>query len=81
MDPEETQEAPPNHERERREAPSNPGVETSDVVGLAAGSTDWKRPVVHARQKLTISGNLPQNNVNAHVESTGARRRERRSAA
>ena len=30
---------------------------------------------------LTISGNLPPNNVIAHVESTGARRRGRSSAA
>ena len=33
-----------------------------------------------ARWKLTISGNLPPNNVKAHVESAGARRRERFSA-
>ena len=81
LDPEKTQKAPPNPEGETRETPSGPGVETNDVAGLAAGSTDLKRLVIPARRKLTISGNLPPKNVNAHVESTCARRRERSSAA
>ena len=81
LDPEETQKVPPNSEGTTREAPSDPGVETNDVVGLAAGLTGLEGLVIPARRKLTISGNLPPNNVNAHVESTGARKRERRSAA
>ena len=56
-------------------------METNDVAGLAAGSTYLKGPVISARRKLTISGNLSPNNVNAHVESTGARMCERSSAA
>ena len=80
-DPEEIQKAAPNPEGETREAPSNPGVETNDVAGLAARPTNLKGPAVPARRKLTISGNLPSNNVNEHVESTGARRRKRSSAA
>ena len=39
-----------------------------------------KGHVVPARRKLAISGNIPPNNVIAHVESTGARRRGRSSA-
>ena len=81
LDPEETQNASPNLEGETREAPSDPGVETNDVAGLAAGSTDLKGPVIPAPQKLTISGNLPPNNVNMPAESPGARRREKSSAA
>ena len=81
LDPEETQKASPNLEGETREAPSDPGVETNDVAGLAAGSTDLKGPVIPAPQKLTISGNLPPNNVNMPAESPGARRREKSSAA
>ena len=60
---------------------SNPGEEKKDEEGLATGSTDSEGSVVPARRKLTISGNIPPNNVIAHVESTGARRRERSSAA
>ena len=55
--------------------------ETKDVAGLAGGSTDLEGPVVPARLKLTISGNLPPNNVIACVESTGARRRLQSSVA
>ena len=36
--------------------------------------------VIPARRKLTNNGNLLPNNVNAHVELTGARRRKRGSA-
>ena len=42
---------------------------------------DLEWMVVPARRKLSISGNLPPNNIITHVESTGARRRERSSAA
>ena len=79
LDPEETQEAPPDPEEEKREAPSDSEEETKDVTGLAARSKDLEGPVVHARQKLTISGNLQPNIAGAHVESTGAGRRGRRS--
>ena len=71
LDPEEIQKALQNLEGETQETPSDPGVETNVLKG----------PVVPTPWKLLISGNLPPNNVNAHVESTGARRRERRSAA
>ena len=70
LDPEETQEAPSDSEEEAK-----------DVAGLAAGSTDLEGLGVPARRKLTICGNIPPNNVIAHVESTGARRRGRSSAA
>ena len=72
---EETREAPSNPERETQEAPSDSEEETKDVTGLAAGSTDLKGLVV------PVSGNLPPNNVIAHVESMGAPRRERSIAA
>ena len=82
LDPdEETQKAPPNLEEETREAPSDLEMKTNDIAGLAAGSTYSKGLVVPARRKLPISGNLPSNNVIAHVESTGVRRRERSSVA
>ena len=81
LNPEETHKAPPNPEGEPREAPSDPGVERNDVAGLAALSTHLKGPVIPARPQLTISDNLSPNNVNAHVESTGACRREKSSAA
>ena len=38
-------------------------------------------PVVPASRKHTIGGNLPPNNLKAHVEPAGARRRGRRSTA
>ena len=78
---EETGEVPSNPEKETQEAPSDSEEETKDVAGLAAGSTDWEGLVVPARRKLNASGNLSQNNVITHVESTGARRRERSSGA
>ena len=77
----ETQEVPPEPEEQTQEALSDSELETKDVAGLEAGSTGLKRPVVPARRELTISGNLPPNNVIAYVESTGARRREKSSAA
>ena len=40
-----------------------------------------KGSLVPARRKLTISGNLPPNNVKTHVKSAGARRRGRSSTA
>ena len=40
---------------------------------------DFEGWVVPARRKLTISGNLPSNNVKTYVESTGARRRGKSS--
>ena len=70
---EETREAPSDSDEETREAPSDPDEETreapSNVAGLAAGSTDLEGLVVPARWKLTISGNLPPNNVIAHAWS------------
>ena len=55
---------------------------TKDVAGLAVQSTDLEAAlVVTTRRKLTLSGNLPPNNILAYVESTGTRRRERSSAA
>ena len=81
LDPEETQRAPPNPDGVTREGRSNPGVETKYVTGLAEGPTALEGPVVPARRKLTISDNLPPNNVIAHVESEGARRRGRSSTA
>ena len=77
----ETREAPSNPEIETREAPPNSEEETKDLAGLAVGSTDSEGPAVPARRKITTSGNLRPNDVNAHVELTGARRRERSSAA
>ena len=76
---EETPEAPSDPEEETLEAPSNVEEETKYVAGLTGGPTDLKGPVVPARRKLTISGNLPPNNVKSHVESAGARRRRRTS--
>ena len=78
---EETREAPLSTEKETQEAPSDSEEETKDVAGFAVGSTDLEGLVVPARRKLTISGNLPPNNVIVNVESTGARRRERSNAA
>ena len=79
LDPKETQKAPPNLEEETQEAPLGPGVEINDVAGLKEESTNLEGPVVPARRKLTMSGNLLPNNVIAHVQSTGARRRGRSS--
>ena len=88
---EEAREAPSNREDEAQgtssdpeektlEEPSDP-EETKNVAGLTEGTTDFEGLVVPARQKLTISSNLPPNNVKAHVESAGARRRRRSSTA
>ena len=87
----ETREAPSDPEEETQEARSDPNKETQEassdseekkgVARLAAGSRDLGELVVPARRKLTISDNLPPNNTIAHVESTGARRRGRGSAA
>ena len=67
MNPEEPQKAPPKPEGETREASSDSGVEAKDVAGLAEGSTDLEGLVVPARQKLTVSDNLPPNDVIARV--------------
>ena len=72
---------PSDPEAETREAPSGPEIETKDEAGPATWSTDLEGPVAPALRMLTISGNFPPNNVIAHVESTGARRRGRSSAA
>ena len=77
---EETQEVPLDPE-ETQKAPLNPEVEIKDVAGFAVGPTDLEGLALPARWKLAISGNLPPNNVTAHVESTGARRRGRSSTA
>ena len=42
---------------------------------------DMKGLVVPKRRKFVVSGNIPPNNIIAQVMSTGARRREKRSAA
>ena len=76
-----TMEAPLDSEEETLETPSDPGVESKDVAGLAEGSTDLEGLVVPPRRQLTTSGNFPPNNVNAHMESTGACMRERSNAA
>ena len=76
---EETLDAPSDPEEETLEAPSNSEEEAKYVEGLAEGTTDIGGPVVPARRKLAISDNLPPNNVKAHVESVGARRRGSRS--
>ena len=82
LDPnEETREVPLNPKKETQETPSDSEEGTKNVAGLEAGSTDLKGLAVPARRKLTISRNLPPHNVNGHEESTGARRRERSSAA
>ena len=73
LNPEETQETPPDPVEGTQEAPSNL-EETKDEAGPAVGSTGLGGPIVPARLKLTISGNLPPNIVIARVESTGARR-------
>ena len=80
LDPKETQKVLQTPVGETREAPSDPGVETKDVAGLAVGSTGLKGQVVPACRKLTISDNLPPNDVIAHVALRGARRRERSNA-
>ena len=70
---EETLEAPSDPEEDKREVPSDHEEEAKD----AAGQTELEGLVVPARQKLNISDTLQPNNVKAHVESAGARRRGR----
>ena len=78
---EETLEPPSDPEEEILEAPSDPDEKTKHAAGLAEEPTDLEGPVVPASRKRTIGGNLPPNNLKAHVEPAGARRRERRSTA
>ena len=81
-DPEQgTLEAPSDPEEETLEAPSDPNEKTKYAAGLAGGPTDLEGPVVPASRKRAIGGNLPPNNLKAHVEPAGARRRGRRSTA
>ena len=77
----EVQEAPPDPEQGTLEAPSDPDEKTKYAAGLAGGPTDLEGPVVPASWKRAIGGNLPPNNLKAHVEPAGARRRGRRSTA
>ena len=58
---EETLEAPSDPKEETLEAPSDSEEERKDVAGLVEGPIDLEGPVVRARRKLTISGNLPPN--------------------
>ena len=78
---EETPQAPSDPEEETLEAPSDPDEKTKYAAGLAEGPTDLEGPVVPANRKRTIGGNLPPNNLKAHVEPADARRRGRRSTA
>ena len=75
----ETLEAPSDPLEETLEASSGSEEETKGVVGLAEGPTELEGPAIPARRKLTISGNLPSNNVKVHVELAGVRRRGRSS--
>ena len=77
----ETLEAPSHPEEETLEAPSDPDEKTICAAELADGPRDLEGPVVPASRKRTIGGNLPPNNLKAHVEPAGARRRGRRSTA
>ena len=52
-----------------------------DTAGFAEEPTGLKGAIVPARRELTTSGNILPSNIKAHVESAGARRRERRSTA
>ena len=74
---EETLEAPSDPEEETQETPSDHQEEAKD----AGGPKELKGPVVPTRRKVTVGGNLPPNNVKAHVESAGARRRGRSRTA
>ena len=78
---EKTWEVPWDPEKETREVPSDPDEKTKYAAGLAEGPTDLEVPVVPASRKRTIDGNLPPNNLKAHVEPAGARRRGRKSTA
>ena len=77
----ETLEAPSDPEEETLEAPSDPDEKTKYAAGLAEGPTDLEGPVVPTSRKRTSGGNLSPNNLKAHVEPAGARRRGRRSTA
>lgn len=77
----ETREGPSDPKEETQETPSDSEEEIKYIAGLAADLTNLKGLVGPAPRKITISGNRPSYNVNAHLESTGARRRERSSAA
>ena len=78
----ETRQGPSDPDEETQEAPSDSEEETKHIAGLAAGSTDLEGPVGPVRRKITISGNHPPYNANAHLlESTSARTRERSSTA
>ena len=76
---EEILEAPSDPEEEILEGPSDPDEKTKYEAGLAEGPTDLEGSAVPASRKRTIGGNLPPNNLKAHVEPAGARRRGRRS--
>ena len=78
---EETLEAPSDPEEGTLEAPSDPDEKMKYAAGLAEGPTDLEGPAVPASRKRTIGGNLPPNNLKAHVEPAGVRRRGRRSTA
>ena len=78
---EEALEAPSDPAEEILEAPSDPNEKSKYAAGLAEGPTDLEGPVVPASRKRTVGGNLPPNNLKAHVEPAGARRRGRRSTA
>ena len=78
---EETLEAPSDPEEATLEAPSDPDEKTNYATGLAEAPTDLEGPVVPASRKRTIGSNLSPNNLKAHVEPVGARRRGRRSTA
>ena len=78
---EETLEAPLDPEEEILEAPSDPDEKKKYAAGLVEGPTDLEGPVVPASRKRIIDANLPPNNLKAHVEPAGARRRGRRSTA
>ena len=76
---------PRRHRRRRRIPRRRQGrrhrIPANDVAGLPEGLTNLEGPVVAARRKFTISGDLPPNNVIAHVQPTGARRRGRSCTA
>ena len=66
---------------ETQEASSDPEEGTQDKAGSLAGWTDLGGPALPALRKLTINGNFPPKKDITHVESTGASRYGRSSAA
>ena len=58
-----TQKALSDLDEEAQQAQSDPEKETKYIAGPATGSTDLEGPVVPVLRMLTISGNLPPNNV------------------